>query len=63
MSQLTEGHSFLSHRPNATCRVLWRVTSESGTKYRWDGEERLHATQEDAYDAIGLDPSQAPKEP
>ena len=60
MTSTLDGHSFLTGRPDAACRVLWRVESESGTHYRWDGCERLHASQSDAYDAIGLDPDQAP---
>ena len=61
MSTLIEGHSFLSHRPAAVCRLLWRVETSSGTKWRWDEKSRLHASLEDAYDAAGLDPNQAPK--
>jgi len=57
-----EGHSILSKRPDASCKLLWRVETPSGTHYRWEGQSRLHGSQEDAYDAAGLDPSQAPKE-
>ena len=51
-----EGHTILSQRPNARFHVL--LHGEDG--YRWRGEERLHATQADAYDAMGLPPDQAP---
>jgi hypothetical protein len=62
MSPTAEGHSLVSQRPYATHKLLWRVERPSGTMWRWDWEARLHASQEDAYDAAGLDPSQAPKE-
>jgi hypothetical protein len=63
MTSTLDGHSFLTGRPDAACRVLWRVKSENGTHCRWNGCERLHASQSDAYNAIGWDPKQAPKEP
>ena len=56
--QVLEGHTILSQRPNARTFVLLRENKA----FRWQGDARLHRTQADAYDAMGLPPSQAPLE-